>query len=67
VIASNAVLAVVPKTKLVPRPAQTPNYPAVSQAIYQNVSAVLAGSKSPQSAINSANSAINTAVSGGGL
>ncbi len=67
VIASNAVLAVVPKTKLVPRPAQTPNYPAVSQAIYQNVSSVLAGTKSPQAALSSANSAINTAVSGGGL
>ncbi|HET9076125.1 MAG TPA: ABC transporter substrate-binding protein [Acidimicrobiales bacterium] len=67
VIASNAVLAVVPKTKLVPRPAQTPNYPAVSQAIYQNVSAVLAGQKSPQAALSAANSAISTAVSGGGL
>ena len=67
VISSNAVLAVVPKTKLVPRPAQTPNYPAVSQAIYQNVSSVLAGTESPQAAISAANSAINTAVSGGGL
>ncbi len=67
VIASNAVLAVVPHTKLVPRPAQTPNYPAVSQAIYQNVSAVLAGTKTPQAALTAANSAINTAVSGGGL
>lgn len=67
VISSNAVLAIVPKTKLVPRPAQTPNYPAVSQALYQNVSATLAGQKTPQAALSAANSAINTAVSGGGL
>ncbi len=67
VIASNAVLAVVPKTKLVPRPAQTPNYPQVSQAIYQNVSSVLAGQTSPSAAVSAMNSSINTAVSGGGL
>lgn len=66
VIASNAVLAVVPKTKLIARPAQTPNYPAVSQAIYTNVSAVLSGSKSPANALKSANSAVSSALSGGG-
>ncbi len=67
VVNANAVLAVVPHTKLVPRPAQTPEYPAVSQAIYQNVSAMLAGSESPQSALNAMNSGINTALGGGGL
>ncbi len=67
VIKSNAVLAVVPQTKLVPRPAQTPFYPAVSTAIYTNVSAVLAGSKTPAAALKDADSAINTALSGGGL
>jgi multiple sugar transport system substrate-binding protein len=67
VVGSNAVLAVVPRTRLVPRPAQTPVYPAVSQAIYQNVNAVLAGSESPQSALHAMNSGINTALSGSGL
>jgi multiple sugar transport system substrate-binding protein len=69
VIKSNAVLAIVPQTKLVPRPAGTPNYPAVSTAIYDNVNAVLAGSASPSSALSTANSAINTALSSkaGGL
>src|SRR5262249_49287259 len=41
VIAANPVLATVPKTKLVPRPAGTPNYPQLSTAIYQNVNSAL--------------------------
>ena len=43
---SNPVLAVVPKTKLISRPSQTPEYPAVSQAIYTNVNSVLSGTES---------------------
>lgn len=70
VIASNAVLAIVPKTRLVPRPAGTPNYPALSTAIYTNVNAILAGSTSPSSGLttaqNQAASAL-TSTSGGGL
>jgi multiple sugar transport system substrate-binding protein len=67
VVASNAVLAVVPHTKLVPRPAQTPDYAAVSQSLYQNISAALAGTKSPSAAISSASSGINSALSGNSL
>ncbi|HLI01373.1 MAG TPA: ABC transporter substrate-binding protein [Acidimicrobiales bacterium] len=67
VVKSNAVLAIVPKTRLVARPAQTPKYAAVSQAIYQNVSAAVGGSKSPSAAISAANSSINSTLSGGGL
>ncbi len=67
VIASNAVLAVVPKTRLVPRPAQTPDYPQVSAAIYQNVSSTLSGQSSPSAAVSSMTSGINTALSGAGL
>ncbi|MCU1495097.1 MAG: transporter substrate-binding protein [Acidimicrobiaceae bacterium] len=67
VIAVNPVLATVPKTKLVARPAQTPQYPKVSQAIYQNVNEAISGSKSPSAAISAASSAINTALSGSGL
>ena len=67
VIKSNAVLAIVPKTRLVPRPAQTPDYPAVSQAIYQNVSAVISGQSSPKAALSNMNSGVNTALGGGGL
>jgi len=69
VIAKNPVLATVPKTKLVPRPAGTPNYPQLSTAIYQNVNAALAGSTSPSSAMSAAQSAANSALSSsaGGL
>jgi multiple sugar transport system substrate-binding protein len=69
VIAKNPVLATVPKTKLVPRPAGTPNYPQLSTAIYQNVNSALAGSTSPSAALSAAQSAANNAVSSpaGGL
>jgi multiple sugar transport system substrate-binding protein len=65
----NPVLAIISKTKLVPRPAGTPNYPALSTAIYTNVNAVLAGSQSPAAAMKSAQSQASTALStsGGGL
>ena len=67
VIKSNPVLAVVPQTKLIARPAQTPFYPQVSTAIYTNVSSVLAGSMSPADALKAADAAIKTALGGGGL
>ena len=69
VIALNPVLAIVGKTKLVPRPAGTPNYPALSTAIYTNVNAALAGSQSPSAAMAAAQSQANTALSSssGGL
>jgi len=63
VIASNPVFAVVPKTKLVPRPAGTPQYPALSTAIYTNVNAALAGSASPSAAVSAMQSAANSALS----
>ncbi len=69
VAALNPVLAIITKTKLVPRPAGTPNYPALSTAIYTNVNAALAGSQSPSAAMSSAQSQASTALSttGGGL
>jgi multiple sugar transport system substrate-binding protein len=69
IIAESPVLATVPKTKLIPRPAGTPNYPQLSTAIYQNVNAALSGSVSPSAAMSSAQSAANTALSSsaGGL
>ena len=63
VLAVNPVLATVPKTKLVPRPAGTPNYPQLSDAIYTNVNAALSGSSSPSAAMSAAQSAANTALS----
>jgi trehalose/maltose transport system substrate-binding protein len=63
VIASNPVFAVVPNTKLTPRPAGTPEYPALSTAIYQNVNAALAGSVSPAAAVAAMQSAATTALS----
>jgi multiple sugar transport system substrate-binding protein len=67
--ALNPVLAIVGQTKLVPRPAGTPNYPALSTAIYTNVNAALAGSTSPSAAMSAAESQANTALSSssGGL
>ena len=56
------MLAIVSKTKLVPRPAGTPNYPALSTAIYTNVNAALAGSTSPSAAMSAAQSQANTAL-----
>jgi multiple sugar transport system substrate-binding protein len=69
VIALNPVLAIVGKTKLVPRPAGTPNYPALSTAIYTNVNAALAGSTSPSAALSAAQSQATTALTSpaGGL
>jgi multiple sugar transport system substrate-binding protein len=67
--ALNPVLAIISETKLVPRPAGTPNYPQLSTAIYTNVNAALAGSTSPSAAMSSAQSQANTALSSsaGGL
>lgn len=67
--ALNPVFAIVSKTKLVPRPAGTPNYPALSTAIYTNVNAALAGSTSPSSAMSAAQSQASSALSStsGGL
>ena len=62
-IASNPVFAVVPKTKLVPRPAGTPEYPALSTAIYTNVNGALAGSASPSAAVSAMQSGATTALS----
>jgi multiple sugar transport system substrate-binding protein len=69
VIALNPVLAIVGKTKLVPRPAGTPNYPALSTAIYTNINAALSGSTSPSAALSAAQSQANTALTSpaGGL
>ncbi len=69
VLKLNPVLAIVPQTKLVPRPAGTPNYPQLSSAIYQNVNSALSGSSSPSAAMSAAQSAANTALSSqaGGL
>lgn len=67
VVAVNPVLATVPHTRLIPRPAQTPQYAKVSQAIFQNVNSVLAGSTSPASALSAASNSVNSAVTSSGL
>ena len=54
VIASNPVLAIVPKTRLVRGRPGTPNYPALSTAIYTNVNAILAGSVTPAAGLAAA-------------
>ena len=65
--AKNPVLAIVGDTRLIPRPAQTPAYAKVSQAIYTNINSMLSGSTSPSSALSAASSQINSAVSSSGL
>jgi len=67
VISKNPVLATVPKTRLIPRPAETPQYAKVSQAIYTNVNSVLSGQTSPSSGLKSASDQVNSAVSSSGL
>jgi multiple sugar transport system substrate-binding protein len=67
VVSATPPLAAAAKTKLVARPSYTPNYSQVSQAIYNAVNGVLAGSSTPAQAIKTANTQINTAVSNGGL
>jgi multiple sugar transport system substrate-binding protein len=69
VLAKNPVLATVPKTRLIPRPAGTPNYPQLSTAMYTNVNAALADSTSPSAAMSAAQSQANNALSSaaGGL
>lgn len=58
-------IRVAAKTKLVPRPAGSPKYPKISSALYTNVNAALAGSKSVKAALSAAQSQINSAISGG--
>ncbi|WP_206879738.1 ABC transporter substrate-binding protein [Alicyclobacillus mali (ex Roth et al. 2021)] len=60
------VFALLPKVKFVSRPAQTPNYPSVSRAIYDNVNAALAGSVSVSQALQNANQQIQQALNGSG-
>jgi len=67
VVKVNPVLATVPHTRLIPRPAQTPQYAKVSQALYTNINSVLAGSSSSSSGLSSASTSINSAVSNSGL
>jgi multiple sugar transport system substrate-binding protein len=57
--------AVLSQTKLVPRPAQNPNYPKISQAIYSNMNAALSGSTSPAAAAKAMASQLSSALSGG--
>jgi multiple sugar transport system substrate-binding protein len=65
--AKNPVLAIVGQTRLIPRPAQTPAYAKVSQAIYTNINSMLAGGTSPSSALSAASSQINSALSSSGI
>jgi trehalose/maltose transport system substrate-binding protein len=67
VVAKNPVLAIVSQTRLIPRPAQTPAYAKVSQAIYTNINSMLSGATSPSAALSATSSQINSAVSSSGL
>jgi multiple sugar transport system substrate-binding protein len=67
VTGSSETLAVVPKTQLISRPSQSPAYPEISQAIYQAVNGVLAGSSEPAEAIKKAGTTIDAAIANGGL
>lgn len=58
----NPVLRIVSKVRLVARPSYTPDYSAVSQAIYTNVNLALTGSISPRAAIQRAAAGIEKAL-----
>lgn len=59
--AVSPIFNLIPKTKYIARPSQSPNYPQVSQAIYQNVNAALAGNESVSSALKKAQQQIQQA------
>ena len=63
----NPPFAVLAKTRLVPRPAQNPNYPKISQAIYTNMNSALAGSTSPSKAASDMASQLSAALGSSGL
>lgn len=63
----NPTFDVLSRTKLVPRPAQNPNYPKISQAIYTNMNSALAGSTSPAAAAKAMASQVSSALSSSGL
>jgi multiple sugar transport system substrate-binding protein len=63
--ALNPPFAILSETKLVPRPAQNPNYPQISQAIYSNYNSALAGTESPAAAARAMATQLAAAVSKG--
>ncbi len=63
----NPVLQIVSQTHLVARPSQTPYYAKVSQAIYTNLNAALAGQVSVSQALKTANSQLKSAISSSSL
>jgi multiple sugar transport system substrate-binding protein len=62
--AKNPVLGVVSQVRLIARPAQTPAYPKISQAIYTNINAALSGSISAKAALQQAAQQIRQALAG---
>ncbi len=63
--AKSPIFKIVSQTHYVSRPDQSPNYAQISQAIYSNVNAALAGTTSIQSALSKAQQQISQAQSGG--
>ena len=63
----NPVLAIVSKVKFISRPSGTPDYPEVSQALYSNISAAVAGTEGVKTAIDKANTTIDSQLSSSGL
>ena len=63
--AKSPIFQIISKTHYVSRPDQSPNYAQISQAIYSNVNAALAGSVSVDSALKSAQQQITQAQNGG--
>jgi trehalose/maltose transport system substrate-binding protein len=59
---SSPVLGAVARTTVVPRPAGTPAYTAVSRAVYGNVSGVIQGRLRPEDALSAASAQIDAAL-----
>ncbi|MGW2769794.1 ABC transporter substrate-binding protein [Streptomyces sp. NPDC001275] len=67
VTADAPVLKAAATTRLVSRPSNTPEYAAVSRAVYSNLNAALAGTTSVDSALGKADTDIRKALAGSGL
>ncbi|MFB5192901.1 ABC transporter substrate-binding protein [Alicyclobacillus fastidiosus] len=66
-IGKSPIFGLLPQVSYISRPSQSPNYPQLSQAIYSNINAALAGSASVSDALTKADSQMKSSSSNTGL
>lgn len=64
---NSPIFNLISKTDFISRPSQSPNYPQISQAIYQNANAVLAGSESVKAGLQKMQQQMQSVSSNSGL